>query len=84
MLHAPKAKRAAKRREAKVPPAANWEEVRAAAATCRACPLYRNATQTVFGEGSRNARIALIGEQPGDQEDREGRPFVGPAGKLLV
>lgn len=50
---------------------------------CRDCPLWRNATQTVFGAGPRSARIVLVGEQPGDQEDRIGKPFVGPAGKLL-
>lgn len=50
---------------------------------CRACPLFRNATQTVFGEGASEAKIMLVGEQPGDHEDREGRPFVGPAGSLL-
>ena len=50
---------------------------------CRACPLYRNATQVVFGEGRDTARIVLIGEQPGDREDLTGKPFVGPAGKLL-
>ena len=53
------------------------------AATCRACELWRNATQTVFGEGPADARLALIGEQPGDEEDLAGRPFVGPAGRLL-
>jgi DNA polymerase len=58
-------------------------ELRAAAADCRACDLWRNATQMVFGEGTAQAEIMLIGEQPGDQEDREGRPFVGPAGKML-
>jgi uracil-DNA glycosylase family protein len=57
--------------------------LRTAASACRACPLYKNATQTVFGEGPLDARIVLIGEQPGDAEDREGRPFVGPAGNLL-
>ncbi len=57
--------------------------LRAAAALCRACPLWRRGTQTVFGEGSRSARIVLVGEQPGDKEDLAGRPFVGPAGKLL-
>ena len=56
---------------------------RAEAATCRACPLYANATQTVFGEGPSDARIMLVGEQPGDQEDLAGRPFVGPAGQML-
>jgi DNA polymerase len=50
---------------------------------CRGCPLYLGATQTVFGEGPRDARIMLVGEQPGDREDLEGHPFVGPAGKLL-
>ena len=53
------------------------------AADCRACDLWRNATQTVFGEGPPGARLMLVGEQPGDQEDRAGRPFVGPAGRLL-
>lgn len=59
------------------------EELRAAAASCTACPLYRNATQTVFGEGPPDARVMLVGEQPGDAEDLAGHPFVGPAGKLL-
>jgi DNA polymerase len=54
-----------------------------AAAGCRACHLYRNATQTVFGDGPRAARMMLVGEQPGDREDVEGEPFVGPAGRLL-
>jgi len=54
-----------------------------AARTCRGCDLYRDATQTVFGEGSPDASVMLVGEQPGDREDVEGRPFVGPAGKLL-
>ncbi len=58
-------------------------EVREQAARCRACPLWKNATQTVFGAGSEHARVMLVGEQPGDQEDRAGQPFVGPAGKLL-
>lgn len=57
--------------------------LREAAATCRGCSLYRNATQTVFGEGPATAEVVLVGEQPGDQEDRQGRPFVGPAGKML-
>jgi uracil-DNA glycosylase family protein len=59
------------------------EEVRRRARKCQACPLYQLGTQTVFGEGPENARIVLIGEQPGDQEDKAGRPFVGPAGRLL-
>jgi uracil-DNA glycosylase len=58
-------------------------QLRDAAKTCRGCQLYCNATQTVFGEGPAVAAVMLIGEQPGDQEDRSGRPFVGPAGKLL-
>jgi DNA polymerase len=57
--------------------------LREAAATCTACPLWRNATQTVFGEGDAASRCVLIGEQPGDVEDHIGRPFVGPAGQLL-
>jgi uracil-DNA glycosylase len=57
--------------------------LREQAARCRACPLWAPATQTVFGEGAENARLMLVGEQPGDREDREGRPFVGPAGALL-
>jgi DNA polymerase len=56
---------------------------RRAAAECRGCPLYENATQTVFGKGATTARIVLVGEQPGDQEDKQGEPFVGPAGRLL-
>lgn len=57
--------------------------LRRAAAGCRGCELYRRATQTVFGEGPRRARLVLVGEQPGDKEDIAGRPFVGPAGLLL-
>src|SRR5215210_1092508 len=57
--------------------------LREAAAGCRACPLWRDASQTVFGEGPARASLMLIGEQPGDREDREGHPFVGPAGQLL-
>ncbi len=60
------------------------EALRHAAADCHACPLWENATQTVFGEGPGSAPIMLIGEQPGDQEDIAGRPFVGPAGQLLA
>jgi DNA polymerase len=55
----------------------------AEAAGCQACDLYRNATQTVFGRGAARARILLLGEQPGDQEDKAGDPFVGPAGRIL-
>jgi uracil-DNA glycosylase len=59
------------------------ESLRREAASCQACPLWKDATQTVFGEGPQDAEILLVGEQPGDREDREGRPFVGPAGLLL-
>src|SRR6185436_10810116 len=54
-----------------------------AAADCKACDLWKNATQTVFGEGKRSATVLFIGEQPGNDEDLQGRPFVGPAGQLL-
>ena len=57
--------------------------LRAKAAKCTACPLYADATQTVFGEGPARAELMLVGETPGDQEDKAGRPFVGPAGRLL-
>lgn len=59
------------------------ERLRSAACTCQACPLWQGATQTVFGEGRAAAQIMLVGEQPGDKEDIQGRPFVGPAGALL-
>jgi DNA polymerase len=62
---------------------AQFERVRAEAADCRACPLWEIGTQTVFGEGPVTARLMLVGEAPGYQEDQSGRPFVGPAGKLL-
>ncbi|NEX60516.1 UdgX family uracil-DNA binding protein [Noviherbaspirillum galbum] len=65
------------------PESGSLEVVRAAAEGCTACPLWAPATQTVFGEGSETARVMLVGEQPGDQEDRQGHPFVGPAGQLL-
>jgi uracil-DNA glycosylase family protein len=65
------------------PQTATIADLRAAAAHCTACTLYRHATQTVFGEGPQGALVMLIGEQPGDAEDVAGRPFVGPAGKLL-
>jgi DNA polymerase len=64
-------------------PAAALAEARRDAARCRRCDLWRNATQVVFGEGVTRARAMLVGEQPGDVEDEEGRPFVGPAGLLL-
>ena len=62
---------------------ASLERLRREAAGCRDCPLWRNATQTVFGEGAPRARLMLVGEQPGDAEDLSGHPFVGPAGRLL-
>jgi len=65
-------------------PEPDLAELREAAADCRGCGLYKNATQTVFGEGPAQARVILVGEQPGDQEDRQGRPFVGPAGEILA
>lgn len=66
-----------------IPPEPTVPQLRRAAAACTACPLYRNATQTVFGEGPEHAPLMLVGEQPGDVEDNLGRPFVGPAGRLL-
>ena len=62
---------------------AKLAKVATEAKSCTRCPLYRNATQTVFGEGPIGARLMLVGEQPGDQEDLAGKPFVGPAGKML-
>ncbi len=69
--------------EAYVPHTRDLDELAKAARSCRGCDLYRDADQTVFGEGAARAVMMLVGEQPGDQEDRQGRPFVGPAGKLL-
>jgi uracil-DNA glycosylase len=66
-----------------IPPSPTLPRLREAAAGCRGCDLWVNATQTVFGEGPRSAEVMLVGEQPGDQEDRQGHPFVGPAGRLL-
>jgi DNA polymerase len=66
-----------------VPIGATLDELRAAAARCQGCELYRHATQIVFGRGPADARIVLVGEQPGDQEDLKGAPFVGPAGEVL-
>jgi uracil-DNA glycosylase len=60
------------------------DSLQAAAECCRRCSLFENATQTVFGHGKPKAQIMLVGEQPGDQEDRAGLPFVGPAGRLLA
>src|SRR5437764_10621647 len=59
------------------------QRLQESARDCRACPLWKRATQTVFGEGSKSARIFMVGEQPGNDEDLAGKPFVGPAGKLL-
>ncbi len=66
-----------------IPPRPTLPRLRAAAADCRACDLWTCGTQTVFGEGKRAAKVMLVGEQPGDQEDKAGRPFVGPSGRLL-
>ena len=66
-----------------VPSTRDLETLRAAAARCRACPLWKTGTQTVFGEGGSRAKVMFVGEQPGDQEDRAGKPFVGPACRLL-
>ncbi len=65
------------------PTARSVQQLREAAASCQACDLWVEATQTVFGEGSEHSRMMLVGEQPGDQEDLQGKPFVGPAGRLL-
>jgi uracil-DNA glycosylase family protein len=69
--------------EALIPEKPTLPKLKEAAAGCRACHLWELGTQTVFGEGSRNAELVLVGEQPGDQEDLAGKPFVGPAGQLL-
>jgi uracil-DNA glycosylase family protein len=66
-----------------LPPRRTLASLRKAAASCRGCDLYKGATQTVFGEGNPHAETMFVGEQPGDKEDLEGHPFVGPAGKLL-
>jgi uracil-DNA glycosylase len=66
-----------------LPAGRSIRELRVAAATCKGCDLWKNATQTVFGDGSEHAKMVLIGEQPGDQEDLTGIPFSGPAGQLL-
>jgi DNA polymerase len=71
------------KRDALLPDLDSISEERAAAAVCRACPLWRNATQTVFGEGRERAKVVIVGEQPGDKEDLAGKPFVGPAGGIL-
>jgi uracil-DNA glycosylase len=70
-------------RPAPAPQTTSLTTLREAASGCTACPLYKNATQTVFGEGPKHAKLMLVGEQPGDQEDLSGKPFIGPAGQLL-
>src|SRR5436190_22266136 len=65
------------------PGSSSLSTVREAAKDCTACHLYKRATQTVFGEGPKTARMMLVGEQPGDYEDIAGKPFVGPAGKIM-
>ena len=69
--------------EALIPERATLKQLRDIAAGCRACDLWKRGTQTVFGEGSDRATVIFVGEQPGDREDIEGRPFVGPAGRIL-
>jgi uracil-DNA glycosylase family protein len=66
-----------------IPPRPTIKKLQIAAHDCRACPLWKTGTQTVFGEGSRHAKVVFVGEQPGNDEDLAGKPFVGPAGKLL-
>ena len=66
-----------------IPPGITWQRLHDAAAGCKACDLWKRGTQTVFGEGRKSARIMFVGEQPGNDEDLAGKPFVGPAGKLL-
>jgi DNA polymerase len=66
-----------------LPATRSLSALREAAAGCRACPLWRTGAQTVFGEGAKASDVMLVGEQPGDKEDQAGRPFVGPAGRLL-
>jgi len=66
-----------------LPARISMSSLREAAQKCQGCPLFQNATQTVFGQGQRSARVFLVGEQPGNEEDLQGKPFVGPAGRLL-
>jgi DNA polymerase len=70
-------------RPAEPPDTTSWSALREAAKHCKACHLYKRATQTVFGEGPKHATMMLVGEQPGDYEDVAGKPFVGPAGKIM-
>src|SRR5262245_23383453 len=69
--------------QAQPPETKDLDGLGVAAKRCKACPLWKTGTQTVFGEGPRHARIIFVGEQPGDKEDLEGKPFVGPAGRML-
>jgi uracil-DNA glycosylase family protein len=69
--------------DALIPERPSLKNLREAAAGCRACELWEKGTQTVFGEGLKRARVMMVGEQPGDREDRQGKPFVGPAGRIL-
>jgi uracil-DNA glycosylase len=69
--------------ESLIPEKPTLPALQKAAADCKACDLWENATQTVFGEGKRRAKVLFIGEQPGNDEDLQGKPFVGPAGRLL-
>src|SRR5213595_2654181 len=66
-----------------IPERPSLKKLREAAAGCKACPLWETGTQTVFGDGAAHAEVVFVGEQPGDQEDKQGRPFVGPAGRVL-
>jgi uracil-DNA glycosylase family protein len=66
-----------------LPTSRSLKTLQAAAQICRGCELYKDATQTVFGQGRKSSRLMLVGEQPGNKEDQEGEPFVGPAGRLL-
>jgi uracil-DNA glycosylase len=75
--------RTAQTAEPLVPERPSLPRLREAAAGCRACPLWKTGTQTVFGEGAAKAEVVFVGEQPGDREDRDGRPFVGPAGGVF-
>ena len=77
------AKRSTGTAPALIPERPTLPRLRGAAAHCRACPLWKPATQTVFGKGRKSSKLMLVGEQPGDREDREGEPFVGPAGRVL-
>ena len=79
----PKRKSSPSSAEDLIPDRPTLASAREAAADCRACPLWERGTQTVFGEGSKRSRVMFIGEQPGNEEDLTGKPFVGPAGKLF-